>query len=75
MLQVSLLQVECNQLGTPLVSSIFQIAREAAKFPTMCYVNADIILLNDFLGAVKRFQEQFQRYLMIGQRWDLEIKE
>ena len=67
-------EVECNELGTPLVSSIFQIARQTARYSTLCYINADIILMDNFVDAVQRVKERFQEFLMIGQRWDLKIE-
>jgi hypothetical protein len=66
--------VECNELGTPLVSSIFKVARETARHSTLCYVNADIIFLDDFMDAVKLVQKRFHSYLMLGQRWDLKVE-
>src|SRR6266700_3343757 len=48
-----------NEYGTPLVSDIF--------------ANADIILLNDLLDALSRIRRQ--RFLMLGRRWDLDLKE
>src|SRR5512144_1455865 len=42
-------QVERNELGTPLVSSIFSLARQASNSPLLAYVNADVMLLPDFL--------------------------
>ena len=41
--------VDRNQSGTPLVSSIFNLARDRSKSPFMAYVNADILLLPDFI--------------------------
>jgi hypothetical protein len=67
--------VKRNQLGTPLMNSIFQLAHEHARHSTLCYVNADIILLDDLLDAVQEVQARFPRFLMIGQRWDLGITE
>jgi hypothetical protein len=67
--------VQRNALGTPLVSSIFQIARDQAKNTTLCYINADIILMDDFLDAVRRIDANFPKFLVIGQRWDLAITE
>ena len=66
-------EVECNEYGTPLVSSIFGIAQNTAKYQLMCYVNADIILMSDFLLAVQRIHKY--PFLMVGQRWDLELNE
>jgi hypothetical protein len=64
-----------NELGTPLVSSIFAIARENARHPHLCYVNADVMLLGDLLTAARRAAERFSRFLLVGRRWDLDIRE
>lgn len=66
-------KVECNEYGTPLVSSLFSLAQETASRDILCYVNADIILLSDFLPAIR--QVKAQSYLIIGQRWDLDVNE
>jgi len=66
-------EVERSDYGTPLVNSIFNLAQSIAEFPLLCYINADIILLNDFLPAVKRVPNS--PLLMVGQRWDLEVNE
>ena len=65
--------VECNEYGTPLVSSIFSIAHDAARYPLLCYINADIILLSDFLPAIQQVERQ--SYLIIGQRRDIDLTE
>jgi hypothetical protein len=64
-----------NESGTPLVSSIFSLAQGRARHALMCYVNADILLLEDFLPAVKRVGQELDRFLMVGRRWDLEVEE
>ena len=64
-----------NELGTPLVSSIFSEAEKHARFPYLCYVNADIVLLDDFLPAVQKTCEWNARSLTIGRRWDMDIAE
>ncbi|MBI3041145.1 MAG: hypothetical protein HYY80_05825 [Chloroflexi bacterium] len=66
-------EVECNEYGTPLISSIFNLAQSAARYQLMCYVNADIILMSDFLPAVESVRKR--PFLMIGQRWDLDLDE
>jgi hypothetical protein len=68
-------QVSRNELGTPLLSSIFALAHEAARHPTLCYVNADILLLDDLLPAIRQTSERFRRFLLVGRRWDLDIRE
>lgn len=63
--------IECNEFGTPLVSSVFSEAQRRSTFPVLCYVNADIILLGDFLPAVRRTIAWNPKSLIVGQRWDL----
>ncbi len=65
-------QVERNELGTPLVSSIFALARQAAGSPLLAYVNADMLFLPDFVQAARDTARQAERFLIIGQRWDLD---
>lgn len=67
--------VACNPQGTPLVSSIFSLARQASHSPLLAYVNADILLLPDFLVAARMVFRQVERFLLIGQRWDLDVTE
>jgi hypothetical protein len=64
-----------NEYGTPLVDSIFYEGVKAAEHSLICYVNADIILKNDFLSAVRRGFETKPECLIVGQRWDIDIKE
>ena len=61
-----------NEYGTPLVNDLFSQAQALSTHPLLCYVNADIILLNDFISAVQRASKK-QSFLMVGQRWDLEM--
>jgi hypothetical protein len=64
-------QVARNEYGTPLLDSVFELAQRAARSRLMCYVNADIILMSDFAAAVQRIS--FERFLMVGQRWDVDV--
>ena len=66
--------VRTNALGTPLISSIFEIGRQQNKSPYLAYVNADILLMPDLLHALKRVIQQMDRFLVIGQRWDLQVE-
>jgi len=66
-------EVGCNEYGTPLVSDIFQTAQALARHPVVGYVNADIILMDDFLEAVARVVKRKRRFLMVGRRWDLRV--
>jgi len=68
-------EVGRNELGTPLISSLFSQARRVNQSPLLAYVNADIILFPDFVTAAARMVEQVNRFLMVGQRWDMQIIE
>lgn len=65
--------VRCNELGTPLISSIFALAREVSESPFLVYANADILFLPDLLDAVRRLSGVKKRFLAVGQRWDMDI--
>lgn len=67
-------QVARNAQGTPLVSSIFNLMRQSSDSPLLLYVNADILLLSDFLIAARRLLEASKAFLGVGQRWDLDIQ-
>ena len=67
--------VRVNDHGTPLVSSLFDVARGEGRGPYLAYVNADILLMPDILEATKTTADQFDRFLMVGQRWDLSVTE
>ena len=66
--------VQCNEYGTPLVSSIFAIARENASNRIMAYINADILLASDLYHVVNMCVRRFTRFLIIGRRWDVDVK-
>ncbi|MBD2679138.1 MULTISPECIES: hypothetical protein [Nostoc] len=68
--------IQLNEYGTPLLDGIFRQAHELAKGSILSYVNTDIILLNDFLLAVKQLQTvSFDHFVMTGQRTDVNITE
>lgn len=64
-------ELDRSNLGTPLLSSAFAAVRKLARHRLMCYVNADIILLDDFIAAVSRVPKR--QFLMIGQRVDIDL--
>ena len=65
--------VERNDWGTPLVSSIFELARNACDSRLLTYVNADILLLPNFVDQAQLVASQADKFLVVGQRWDLDI--
>jgi hypothetical protein len=67
--------VQKNQWGTPLVSDLFGQAQALGHSPWLCYVNADIVLFDDFISAVSRVAAWTERFLVVGRRTDLDITE
>ena len=65
--------VKCNENGTPLISSMFQLARQNSDSDLLCIINADMILMPDFLEAVHRSRLQRDKFVLLSQRWDLDI--
>jgi hypothetical protein len=70
-----LADVRRSDQGTPLVSTIFALARQTSQSPLMAYVNADILLLPDLLEGAQQVLEQAQQFLILGQRWDLDVRQ
>jgi len=67
--------VKCNEWGTPLVSDLFEQAEGLGAGAALCYVNADILLFDDFMQAVSRVASWRDRFLMVGRRTDVDVKE
>ena len=64
-----------NTFGTPLVSDLFKQAQQLSVSHLFCYVNSDIILMSDFMRAIQRVVDQKSRFLLVGHRWDFDVKE
>jgi hypothetical protein len=70
-------EVERSPYGTPLLNSLFGHAERASENRLMCYVNADIVLMNDFLPTVEAVDRAFPEmpFLMIGRKRNVAISE
>lgn len=68
------LHVERNQFGTKRLDFMFCRAQAVARHDLLCYINCDILLMQDFCAAVDRVREKHSRFLMVGRRRDTEIK-
>jgi len=64
--------LERNEHGTPLLSSVFPAVRDATESPLLAYANSDMILMRDFARAVERLP---LTHLMAGRRWDVDLTE
>jgi len=72
--------VKRNANGTPLISSMFQLARENSHSDLLCIINADMILMPDFLEAARESRDLLlgkrqQKFVLLSQRWDLDINQ
>ncbi len=63
--------LERNERRTPRLDSAFELVEEVARHPLWCYLNADIVLLDDFLPAVSQVTARFESFLMVGESRDL----
>jgi hypothetical protein len=68
-------QVARNPNGTPLISSMFGLAREHSASPMLCIINTDILLLPDFIAAATKAFAQWDKFVLLSQRWDLDVTE
>jgi hypothetical protein len=59
--------------GAPLVNAMFRLARENARGELLCVVNADIVLFPDFVEAARQISAKQKKFVMLGQRWDLDV--
>jgi len=67
--------VEPNELGTKRLDYLFARAQAIARHEILCYINCDIILMQDFWRAIERVSAMHREFLMVGRRWDTEITE
>jgi hypothetical protein len=69
--------VKCSDNGTPLISSMFQLARENSSSDLLCIINTDMILMPDFVETANLFASRFKRdlpnFVILSQRWDLDV--
>jgi hypothetical protein len=75
--------VKRNDNGTPLISSMFQLARENSSSDLLCIINADMILMSDFVEATlessnlllgnRQQAVGLQKFVLLSQRWDYDI--
>lgn len=62
-----------NDRGTPRLDSAFECAASVAQCSLWCFVNADIVLLDDFPQAIERVASAFSDFLIVGESRDLDV--
>lgn len=68
-------KIKRNSFGTPYLNYMFKEAARIAQADILCYVNADIILLPGFLETIDFVKKLARKFLIVGRRWEIEIKE
>lgn len=68
-------EVARNSHGTPLLADIISTGERLGKGELLAYVNADIILPREFTGGVAKVRLRFDKFLAVGRRTNLEIRE
>ncbi|MCX6038480.1 MAG: hypothetical protein NTW99_11440, partial [Chloroflexi bacterium] len=68
-------RVESDEKGIPLVSAVMEIGHAHSDSPLLCYANADMILMSDVVEAARTVSEQVKDFLLVGQRWNLDLPE
>jgi hypothetical protein len=68
-------EIARNEYGTPLLNDVFEKGEQSATYNLLCYVNCDIILGSEFTRAVEKVSRWTQRFLMVGECWNLDLAE
>jgi hypothetical protein len=66
-------EVPSTKAGIPYVSGVFEAGQTAASSDICCYVNADIILIDNFMASVRTIAGRYKSFLMVGQRTNLDV--
>lgn len=67
--------LRCNEYGTPLLDSAFQLAHQESTTDYLAYCNCDVILTNNFLTSIHQLatETHFRQFVAFGQRTDLNV--
>jgi len=68
-------EIATNEFSTPLLSDLFRRAESQARFDCMCYINADILVLSDFLPALSQVSRELSEFLILSMRVNLDIRD
>jgi hypothetical protein len=68
-------EVKRTRYGTPLLSDLFEKAHTVASHNVLCYANADMMLLGDFMWAVQQVACWRDHFLMVGRRTNVDLDE
>jgi len=64
--------VGTNEFGTPMLDSMFNRVQTISPSDYFCYVNSDIIICGGFLETLDLVSSKFDRFLIVGRRYDVD---
>ena len=67
--------VRCNEAGLPYIDDMFMLAQIMAEYDLMVYANADVIFGYGIEEALERAASRFDKFLLVGQRYDVDLDE
>ncbi|GJP65229.1 hypothetical protein CLOP_g22141 [Closterium sp. NIES-67] len=62
--------IDTNFYGVPQVHSVIARA-QTADTPVSMVINADVVLLNDVMAAMRKVHESFRHWVVTAARWDM----
>ena len=65
--------IEMHKFGTPYLHSAFYQAEQIAEGETLGFINTDIVFLSNPAIILKKISSQYQNFLAIGERTDLDV--
>ena len=65
--------VRSSPRGVPYLSDLFYQAEKISKYPILVFINADIILPENFLAPIPIIERRFKKFLMVGHRWNINL--
>jgi hypothetical protein len=66
-------RVALTPFGAPRLDDVVARADAAARFPLRCFVNSDVVLLDDHARALGALERLSGSLLAIGESWDVRI--
>jgi len=68
-------EVARNEYGTPLLRDLLDRAEHMATNQLLAYLNADIILIGEWMDALAIVSKRFDRFLIVGRRVNIDVQE
>src|SRR3989442_10682941 len=68
-------EVARNEYGTPLLPDLLHRAECMATNRLLAYVNADIILVGEWMDALAIVSKRFDKFLVVGRRVNIDVQE